>query len=282
MTPEAAASEVSALRRSLDAAIACYIAGRHEEAARIFSDVLPCLASPVMAEAWSFYAECLVHLGRLEEAEKALLEAVRLGPDEWKPWMSLGEVYVSLDRPGRARDALLRATQLNDGDAQLWSNFGVVERRLGRPQAALACYQRAIAADPNFPPAWRNLGNVRLDAGAVDEAIHCYERLVELRPSNAGDWSTLGCAYVRAKRPDDARKTFERAVELDPDDVDATYNLMMSYCDAGDGRARTWYRRLKTLSVASAREFAETAARGMGISLEALDANLCTEPETSA
>jgi Flp pilus assembly protein TadD len=262
MSEDPAALEI---RRSVDAAMACYVAGRFEEAARIFGDVLPRIVSPMLPGAWELYGDALVHLGRLEEAAKALSEAVHLAPNVWTAWRSLGGVHVGLDQPERARDALLRATQLHQDDAELWSNLGVVERKLGKSGAAITCYERAIATDPNYAPAWRNLGNVRRDADEWDDAIRCYERLVELRPGNARDWVDLGVAYAGARKRADARKAFEQALAVDTDHVDATYNLAMWHLTEGDPRrTRAWYRRLKSLSLASAREMAELVASKMG------------------
>jgi Flp pilus assembly protein TadD len=250
------------VRRLLQAAMACYAADRFDEAARMFGDVLPRITSPKLPEAWNCYGQALVHTGRLEEAVEALVEAVKLAPEDWRVWETLGGVYFALDRPERARDALLRATQLNRDDAELWSKLGVVERKLGKPDMATACYQRAIATDPSCAPAWRNLGNVwREDTQKWDEAIRCYKRLVELRPENARDRLDLGVAYAGARMRAEARLSFEQALELERDHIDATYNLAMWHLQESDPpRVRAWYRRLKSLSLASAQEFAEFVA----------------------
>jgi len=269
MTQDSAGLEI---RRSLDAAVACYVAGRFEEAARIFGDVLPRIVSPPLASAWSLYGDALVRTGRLNDAVDVFVKTVGLTPDDWTAWRSLGGVYVTLDRPEEARDALLRATQLHQEDAELWSNLGVIERKLGKPEAATTCYQRAISSDSSYAPAWRNLGNVRRDAHEWDEAIRCYRRLVELRPENARDWIDLGVAYAGGRMRAEARSAFEQALVLEPDQVDATHNLVMWHLLEGDPpRVRAWFRRLKSLSLASAREFAEFVASKMEGSPEEAD-----------
>lgn len=275
MTPPISADATGLeIRRSIDAAFACYLADRFEEAARIFGDVLPRIISPELPAAWAFYGEALGRIGRLEEAAAALAKTVALAPEDWRTWGNLGGVYFSLDRQEKARDCLLRATQLHE-DADSWSKLGVVERRLGKSEAAIQCYQRAIATDPSYPSAWRNLGNVWRDAHAWDDAIACYERLVELRPDNARDWIDLGAAYAGAKRAVEARKAFVQALAIDPAHVDATYNIALWHLLEGDAvRTRAWYRYLKSLSLASAREFAELVARAMGGQAEVADGYL--------
>ena len=70
MTRFAATPFVKAkLRRE---AMACYVAGRFEEAARIFGDVLPRIVSPKLPGAWELYGEALARLGRLEDAAKII------------------------------------------------------------------------------------------------------------------------------------------------------------------------------------------------------------------
>ena len=256
------------MRRSLDAAMSCYAAARFGEAVRIFDDVLPRLVSPEMPELWYLYGDALARTGRLEEAAKALTKAVQLAPEFWAAWGSLGGVYGGMDQSERARDALVRATRALD-DPKVWSNLGVIERKLGNPEAAIACFQRAIATDPSLASAWHNLGNAWRDLGAWDDAVACFERIVELRPDNARDWMDLGVAYEGAKRRTEARQAFEHALALDAEHVDATYNLAMWHLTEGDvRRTRAWYRRLKTLDAASAREFADFVARRAGVSAE--------------
>jgi tetratricopeptide (TPR) repeat protein len=275
MTPPSSADATGpGIRRAIDAALACHLADRFEEAARIFGDVLPRIVSPELPAAWVFYGEALRRIGRLEEAAAALTKAVTLAPEDWLTWGNLGGVYFFLDRQEKARDCLLRATQLHE-DADLWSKLGVVERRLGQSEAAIQCYQRAIATDPNYPAAWRNLGNVWRDALAWDDAIVCYERLVELRPDNARDWVDLGVAYAGAKKGSEARRAFVRALAIDPAQVNATYNLALWHLLEKDTvRTRAWYRYLKRLSLASAREFAELVTRATGTPVEVADGYL--------
>lgn len=54
MTQDAVVLE---LGRSVDAAMACYVAGRFEEFARIFGDVLPRIVSPRLPLAWELYGD---------------------------------------------------------------------------------------------------------------------------------------------------------------------------------------------------------------------------------
>jgi Flp pilus assembly protein TadD len=259
------------IRDGIDAACMCYGAGRYAEAASILDDILPSIVScGAMPDLWSMYGESLFHTGRRDEAARALQRAVQLDPARGRDWRSLGGILRSLDRLSEARDAMLHATQLLPDDAETWSNFGVVLRALDDPERAMTCYQRAIATDPGFVLSWRNLGNLHRDAERWDDAINCYERVLELRSGQARDWNDLGVAYAGAQRKADARGAWEETLRLDPTDVDATCNLTMWHLQNGSEprRVRAWYRRLKQISAASAREVMEKVARVMGTSIE--------------
>jgi len=259
------------IRRGLDAACECFAAERYQEAASILADVLPPIVScGAHAGLWSMYGQSLVHLESFEAAAAAFRRAVELDPECGESWRYLGGVLRTLDRLSEARDALLRATQLLPDDPEAWSNFGVVLRALGDSERALTCYQHAIATDPGFVLAWRNLGNLHRDADRWADAINCYERVLELREGQARDWNDLGVAYSGMRRKDEARHAWEEALRCEPADVDATYNLAMWHLLNGSEprRIRAWYRRLKQLSAASAREVMADVARAMGTSIE--------------
>jgi tetratricopeptide (TPR) repeat protein len=61
---------------------------------------------------WVGLAHTEFHDGHPEQAQAALLHAVRVEPDDPETWLRASEVWSALGDEGRARDALARAASL--------------------------------------------------------------------------------------------------------------------------------------------------------------------------
>ena len=92
--------------------------------------------------------DMLLEQGRIEEAIRHNIEAIRIKPD-----------YT---------DAI--------------SNLGIALRKAGRIDEAIDCYKRAIEIDPGFAAAYTNLGYALAAKGKVDEAISVYNRALKIAP----------------------------------------------------------------------------------------------------
>lgn len=117
-------------------------------------------------EPWSLgnLGACRLKVGRLEEAERSLREAVRLKPDLLAPWLGLATALHGLRRFDEALDVLDRAEAANAGDHQIDTRRGCTLAALGRYEAAQAVFERAAAHAPGF--IYPRL--VRFDRGTFD------------------------------------------------------------------------------------------------------------------
>ena len=116
-------------------------------------------ASPDSFEARKKFADCLVQVSRFSEAEKQLLVARQLQPNDPSAVVALSGVYLRQQDYGEAQRLLEAATQ-NVSDPALYAQLGDVYRLLLRPDDAEKAYLRA------------------LELGADRES--CYQRLAHL------------------------------------------------------------------------------------------------------
>ncbi len=213
-TPSAAAPALDAeqaalaqtLRTDLARARALQTAGQPEpaaELARTVSDRARQAKLPgVCAHALTVLATAEQSLGKWEDAEHALTEAVRMAtragdaPTEAQAWATL----MFLEARERGEHESARALMLPSETAL---------ERAGHPDSVEAVYQRS-------------LGTLLAELGDSKGALAAYRRAAELSerlygpdsPNTARDWSNLAVALARAGHTDEAESYLQRAVDL--------------------------------------------------------------------
>ncbi|MGB8031210.1 MAG: tetratricopeptide repeat protein [Terracidiphilus sp.] len=211
-------------------------------------------AAPKMGAAWVVLGQALKAAERMEEAERAYAEAIRLDGMDALARMGQGELRIAAGRPGEAirefelalqrRPALVAAhVGLGNALALTGRNEEALERyeaalalrprlpegefavgfalaRLGRAKEAEIRYRRALMMRPDFVAAWINLGSLLRDEGREVEAEAALRRAVELRPDLISGWVNLALLERDRKRPEAAEGNLRRALALNPNQVE--------------------------------------------------------------
>lgn len=149
--------------------------------------------------------------GKIDEAEKWLLEATRLAPDMAAAHHNLGAVYLTQKRHSQALKHMRLALQLDPGDVETRIAVAKIYGDMGKADRSMAEYER-ICADA--PEDWRSrisLGNALLDRGRFEEAIEQLKKAVQLKPKEELTHLVLATAYERGGRLEMAIKEY-RAV----------------------------------------------------------------------
>src|SRR6185295_12086911 len=101
--------------------------------------------NPENPDAMNFIGYTMAEAGKdLDEAERLLLKALELRPDNGAFLDSLGWVYYQKGEADRAVKTLERATQLSPGEPLIIEHLGDAYQRAARPQDAEKAYQRAL------------------------------------------------------------------------------------------------------------------------------------------
>lgn len=208
-------------------------------------------------------ALALESLGRLDEADAALTEAVQLDRDDPRVWTGWGllalrrsEPSCALERFARARDlfgdtkvpahwywgcgwaqALSEAwpdalATIRDGVTAypdhpvLRSTLGVLLEGTGEVGEAEAHLRHALGEDPTIPQISKNLGDLLYRAGRWDEAEESYERAVKLAPT-LGDDLHFKLGNLACRRGDllTARRRWQDALSINPEHALVRANL---------------------------------------------------------
>jgi predicted O-linked N-acetylglucosamine transferase (SPINDLY family) len=157
-------------------------------------------------------ANALRAQGRLEQAEAAYREAVRLDPRYANAWINLS---VLLRLEGRSDDAiscLERAIAAEPGRAASYNDLGALYQLRGRVEPALACFERACELAPALGEAHFNHAKLLEDLGRSEEARAAYARAHEHAPALRVE---IACHLaVVARRLCDWRGEAERTADL--------------------------------------------------------------------
>ncbi|MCX6936828.1 MAG: tetratricopeptide repeat protein [Verrucomicrobia bacterium] len=137
--------------------------GDFARAAELYQRVLQ--LQPSLAAAHREFAMCLMELGRLDAAKDALIDALKLAPDDAWSFVILGNVYSRLEQPALAKRFQLRALELKPGDAWALNGLAAAEMALGETASGLAHFTEATRLHPSFPNAWLGKASAEHKAG---------------------------------------------------------------------------------------------------------------------
>src|SRR5580698_10578565 len=151
---------------------------------------------------------------------------------------------------------------------QRWNDYGIGLLLQGDLKSAAGAFQKVTEADPNNPDGWVNIGRCAVQEGDMERARAVLEKALALSPNLAranyfyarvlrADGNYEGAAarlrIVLAQYPRDrvalndlgrifflqrdytnAVKTLQSVLAIDPEDLQAHYNLMLSYNGLGN------------------------------------------------
>lgn len=208
-------------------------------------------------------ALALESLGRLDEADAALAEALKRDEADARLWIGWGllalrrnETPAALERFARARERLGAATPparwfwgcgWAQALAEAWpdalltvregvthypdhpvlrTSLGVLLEASGEVGEAEAHLRHALGEDPTIPQISKNLGDLLYRAGRWEEAEDAYQRAAKLSPALGDDlYFKLGNLACRRGDIAIARQHWEEAVRLNPEHALARANL---------------------------------------------------------
>jgi len=144
--------------------------------------------------------QCLVALGRLQDARQAAATAQRRAEGDAVLLDAIGTLYRHADDQQRALAAYSQAVELAPDNAHFLFNRATVRRFLGQLSEAEADYDRVIALNPTDYEAYRNRSELRTQSA---ERNHVAE-LEHVAARGQADWQgQVQLRYALAKEYED-------------------------------------------------------------------------------
>lgn len=168
----------------LDAAVNHHVAGRLDDAERLYRPVLA--AEPALPDPLHLLGVVAAQRGDARRAAVLIARAVRLAPAAAAPFAHLGGALRSLGRLDEAVDALKRALVLDPSLGDAPANLGAVLHAAARYEEALPWLWRAHRLRPDHQETVVNLGTVLRDLRRFADAEACFRHALAHRPGDAG------------------------------------------------------------------------------------------------
>jgi tetratricopeptide (TPR) repeat protein len=180
---------------------------------------------------------------KLPEVKPALAPAVR---ERWNDY-GIG-LLLQGDIKG-AEATFLKVTQMEPGYADGWVNVARARIQEGNMEGAEQFLRKAVEVDPQLAKTHFFLGTALKALGRYDEAIDHLQQAAAKYPRDRVVRNQLGRVLFLKRRYREAIVEFKKVFEIDPEDLQAHYNLMLSYQGLGDSssaeKERVLYTRFK-------------------------------------
>jgi tetratricopeptide (TPR) repeat protein len=178
-------------------------------------------------------AENVVDLSVLSAGRPQQPPQVVLNPEDWTRWNDYGiGLFLQGDLSGAA-GAFEKITQMAPTNFDGWTNVGRVRLQEGNLAAAQEVLQKALALKPDLARANFFYAKVLRQQGRYEEAAQHLRTVLAQYPRDRVVHDDLGRIYFLQRRYDDALKEFNATISIDPEDLEANYNLMLTYTGLG-------------------------------------------------
>ncbi|HEX2493564.1 MAG TPA: tetratricopeptide repeat protein [Steroidobacter sp.] len=145
----------------------------------------------------------LLQLYRIDEAERAFVQAVEANPLHGEAQVNLARLRFMRGDPNFSRD-MARAAAAHPHDANLQTLFALILRRVGDLPRAEALLRRLMTGVGPKPEVRAALSEILLEGGRLEEAETEAIEAVAALPDNANAVDTLVTILLARGRPDDA------------------------------------------------------------------------------
>jgi eukaryotic-like serine/threonine-protein kinase len=174
---------------------------------------------PDAANAWFGLGLASHDAGRLDDAEAALGECVRLAPTHGWAHAQLGVVLRRLKNPDRAIHHLRLAVLYSSPSALMQTELARALQDRQRWEEAIRCFREAVRLDPDNSWTHYDLGMALNTPGHQDEAIVHLEKAVSLAPGAVEARRNLALALLARDRPADSVEHLRAVLVSEPDNA---------------------------------------------------------------
>lgn len=233
------------VRYLYNAATRYMLANRHEEAIRMFEQVIRKKADYLDARLnlGTIYA----NLERYREAREQFLHALRIDPGSAPAHSKLAHACWREGEEGRASELYSKAIELDPANPENYMNLALLELNAGRRDDARRLMESAIGTEPEFAPAYLHLGRVCAQEGDMDRALELYGRHLHLEPAALDARFEMAVILDRSGRLDEALKHLLHVNEARPGDIKVMNNIGVIYskCNEFDQAVRIFENALR-------------------------------------
>ncbi|MEW6278313.1 MAG: tetratricopeptide repeat protein [Candidatus Eremiobacterota bacterium] len=201
-----------------------YLQGRHEQACQELGRVL--VDDPQDAEALAYLALCKLGLKSWREALEHSEAAVSSGPDDPFSHYARARVLLETNRVDEAERAILEALELDPREPDFWHLAGVCSLRGSRWQQAAERALKGLEIRPDDPDCLNLQSMALMQLGQLAEATRGLRDSLAEHPENPTTLANLGWSALHRGDRKAALESFQEALRLDPEHEYARRGLL--------------------------------------------------------
>ncbi|MGI9265448.1 MAG: tetratricopeptide repeat-containing sulfotransferase family protein [Gammaproteobacteria bacterium] len=170
------------------------------------------------------WREAGILLGRMDhlyEAEYALIRSHRLAPDDARCLNGLGRVFAALGKQKQAEKALRQAIKLGPRLASPRFELAALLKNTGQLAEAFEWLEEGHRLNPSDGRGLHLLGQIYLEQGLIDAAVGLLEKAAAALPTNTDVLVNLGLARQTVGNMKDVETCYRSALKIDPQHIGA-------------------------------------------------------------
>jgi tetratricopeptide (TPR) repeat protein len=173
---------------------------------------------------WSKLSDVYMLMDNYIEAENAMIQALKLNPDDESILLKLAKYYVIFFNYEDAKTYLDRALFINNLNAQVYELYGTYYLEQGDTAKAIGSFNRAIEIDDNLFDAYLYLA-LLYDLRNNPVSIDYYKNAIRIRPNNLhAQYKLAFHLQEKSGKIDEAMEIYNAILEKDPQYYHALYN----------------------------------------------------------
>ncbi|RME60209.1 MAG: tetratricopeptide repeat protein [Candidatus Dadabacteria bacterium] len=162
--------------------------------------------------------------GRLSEAEKMYLEALKLEADNVSALQGLGVVKASEGELDKAIEYLRKAARVRD-DPITFYNLGKIYEAKGLLSEAITFYEKALNSGGSDIKIKLALAEAYYKSGRNEDSVRVLKGILNEDENNLAAVKLLGSVYLQMKMLERAELAFRKGMRLAPSDIFIRTNL---------------------------------------------------------
>ncbi|GJL73760.1 MAG: hypothetical protein NMNS01_29590 [Nitrosomonas sp.] len=187
----------------------------------------------------NYLAGLLLSVGRVEEAQAAIEQALELDTDNSDAYALTAIIAVVQNDKAQALALATQAVELDQTSPTAKLALSYAQQAHFEIEEALASVQEAVKIDTQNALAWARLAELQMSTGKLDHALESARQAVNLNPALSKTQTVLGFAHLLQIDTHAAKAVFAKAIKLDQADPMPRLGLGLALIREGeleDGR----------------------------------------------
>lgn len=170
-------------------------------------------------------ADCLVSVGKYDEANRHYEKAAVLDPDAPGPYVGLGVIALQKNSPDDAEIAFRVACRLDPDCARAYAGLAMLAQQRMRYVEAFNMYLKCLEIENDNLTALLGLFQTSCQMGSFEKITHYLQKYLDMHPGDVSVMFALATLYMKDGRLDESRGILRDVLALTPAHKDAA-NLL--------------------------------------------------------